>query len=224
MRPFLRQLFALFQKDLVAELREAHHLVSVLIFGLLLLLIFSFALSVDPDLMAKMASGLFWLAILFSSLLALEFSFRRETEEGQWEGLLLLGADPKTIFLAKLLANLIFIFLLQVFLLPLMAVLFDLSLSLSLVVVLVLGSLGIATLGTFYSGLASSFREGHLLLPLLLFPMLVPVLLAAVHATSLTLAHDLFGQREAWLKLLIAFDTIFLLGSLLCADFLFDRF
>jgi heme exporter protein B len=218
-----RQIFILFKKDLVAELREAHHFASILLFGLLLLLLFSFALSVDPDLMQKMAAGLFWLAVLFSSILTLHHSFRMETEEGQWEGLLLLGADPKAIYLGKLLANLFFVLILQLFLLPLMVILFDLSPTWSLAVVAFLGSLGIATLGTFYAGLTATFREGQVLLPILLFPMLVPVLLSAVHATQFSLAHDLFGQQIAWLKLLIVFDIIFLLGSVLCADFLFDE-
>lgn len=217
-----RQALSLFKKDLITELREARHFVSVLIFGLLLLLIFSFALSVDPDLMNKMAPGLFWLAVLFSSLLSLDHSFRRETEEGQWEGLLLLGSDPKAIYLGKMAANLTLLLTLQLFLLPLMTILFDIVPTLSLGIVLFLGSLGIAALGTFYSGLTASFREGHLLLPLLLFPMLVPLLLAAVHATEMVLVRDVFGQQIAWLKLLIVFDIIFLLGSVLCADFLFD--
>ena len=210
------------KKDLVAEFRDARHFVSVLLFGLLLLLLFSFALSVDPDVMRRMAPGLFWLAVLFSSLLTLQHSFRTEVEEGQWEGLLLLGADPKAMYAGKLLGNLCFILILQLFLLPLMVILFDLSLPPSLALVILLGNIGIAALGTFYAGLTATFREGQVLLPLLLFPMLVPVLLAAVQATGLSLARDLFGQQAAWLKLLIVFDTVFLLGSLLCADFLFE--
>lgn len=222
MSMLLRQIGALVAKDFVAECREAHHLFSILLFGFLLLLLFSFALSVDPALMRKMAPGLFWLASFFSSVLTLQHSYRRETEDGQWAGLLLLGVDPKVLFLGKLLVNLAFIGGVQLLLLPSMAILFDLTLTWSLAIVLLLGSLGMASLGTFYAGVTAAFREGQVLLPLLLFPMMVPVLLAAVHATDLTLAHDLFGQRAAWLKLLIVFDTIFLLGSLLCADVLFE--
>lgn len=220
---FFRHVFLLFKKDLLSELRESHSFISVLLFGLLLFLLFSFALSVDPELMKKMAPGLFWLATLFSSILTLEHAFQKETEDGQWEGLLLLGMSPKAMYLGKMLTNLASIFLLQIFLLPLMVVFFDISLTWDLIRILLLGSLGIAGLGTFYSALTASFREGQVLLPLLLFPMLVPVLLASVHVTGLILAHDLFGQQVAWIKLIIVFDTIFLLGSLLCADLLFDR-
>jgi heme exporter protein B len=222
MKLFARQVFLIFKKDVMAELRRVHHLLSVLLFAVLLLLLFSFALSVDPELMRKMSPGLFWLAIFFSSILTLGQSFQEETSEGQWEGLLLLGADPKALFLGKLLGNLFFVTLLQIFILPLLAILFDQPLNPQLGLVLLLGSLGIATLGTFYAGLTATFREGQVLLPLLLFPMLVPVLLCAVSATTLVLARDLFGQQVAWLKLLIVFDTIFLLGSLICADFLFE--
>lgn len=223
MRPFARQVFWIFKKDVIAEIRQFHHLLSVLLFGLLLLLLFSFALSVDPGLMRKMAPGLFWLSVFFSSILMLGSSFREETSDGQWEGLLLLGADPKALFLGKLCSNLFSVTILEIFLLPLLVILFDQSLTLSLGLVLFLGSLGIATLGTFYAGLTASLQEGQVLLPLLLFPMLVPVLLCAVSATTLVLARDLFGQQVAWLKLLAVFDIIFLLGSLICADFLFDE-
>jgi heme exporter protein B len=219
---FIKQVFGIFAKDLRCELRDRRHFFSILFFGLLLLLLFSFSLSVEPELMRKMAAGLFWLAILFSSLLSLGDSFRRETEEGQWDGLLLLGGDPKALYLGKMLANLSFILLVQLFLLPLMALLFDLPLSFSLVSILFLGSFGIAALGTFYAGLTTSFREGGVLLPLLLFPMLVPLLLAAVKVTGLLLIHDIFGEEVAWLKLLLIFDTVFFLGSLVLSELLFD--
>lgn len=222
MTSFPRQTLLVMKKDLIVELREARHFVSVILFGLLMLLLFSFALSVEAELMRRMAPGLFWIAVLFSSLFTLQRSFQMETEEGRWEGLLLLGTDPKALFLGKLSANLIFLLLLQTILLPLMVVLFDLSPTWRLAVIFFLGSLGTVTLGTFYAGLTATFREGQVLLPLLLFPMLVPLLLASVHATHYLLVRDLFGQQAAWLKLLIVFDTVFLLGSLVCADFLFD--
>ncbi len=222
MKAFSQQVLLICKKDLLTEFRGSSNFFSVFLFGVLLLLLFSFALSVDPELMRKMAPGLFWLAVLFSSILTLDHSFDKETEDGQWEGLLLLGASPKALYLGKCLSNLAFLFLLEICLLPLMVVFFDISLTGSLISILILGSLGISSLGTFYAGLTSSFKGGQILLPLLLFPMLVPVLLAAVHATGLTLAHDLFGQQMAWMKLLIVFDMVFLLGSLLCADLLFD--
>ncbi|MBI1909159.1 MAG: heme exporter protein CcmB [Deltaproteobacteria bacterium] len=223
MKSLLRQALAILEKDLLIEYRDKSRFVSVFLFGLLLLLLFSFALSVQPDLMRKMAAGLFWLTILFSSLLALEHSFQREMEEGQWEGLLLLGTDPRGLYLGKMLANLFFVFFLQLALLLPMAVLYDIQLSPALVTILFLGSLGISSLGTFYAILTTHFRGGQLLLPLLLFPMLIPLLLAVVKVTELTLAHDLFGQQVAWLKLLTLFDIVFLLVSLLTIETLLDQ-
>lgn len=220
---FLKQVWALLQKDLTTELREPDHFVSLALFGVLLLLLFSFALSIEPDLMQKMAPGLFWLAILLASLLNLERSFQKEMEDGRWEGLLLLGTNPRALYLGKMLANLILILALQIILLPLMAILFDLPLTPSLALIVFLGSVGIVVPGTCYAGLTTSLKGGEILLPLLLYPMLVPVLLAAVKVTQLTLAHDLFGQQVVWLQLLILFDTVFLLGSLLTAETLFDR-
>lgn len=222
MRFFFRQAGAVLRKDIVAEIRDLDHLLSVFLFGFLTILLFSFALSVEPELVRKMAAGIFWLAILFSSVLNLQHSFQRETENGQWEGLILLGISPQALYLGKMLANLALILLLQTVLLPIMTILFDLSLTPALVFVLVLGSFGIASLGTCYSGITAALRGGQVLLPLLLFPMLVPLLLASITVTRLLLAHDLFGQEVVWLKLLILFDTIFFLGSLLLAEALFE--
>lgn len=223
MKLFARQVWVLFRKDLLAELREPDHFVSVALFGFLLLILFSFALSIEPDLMRKMAPGLFWMSVLFSAVLTLEHSLQRETEDGQWEGLLLMGTDSRALYLSKVLFNFVMVLTLQISLLPLMAVLFDLSLSVSLVGVMLLGNLGIAALGTSYAGLTATLRGGQALLPLLLFPMLAPVVLSAVRVTQLTLAHDLFGQQVVWLKLLVLFDIVFLLGSLLSAETFFDK-
>ena len=214
----VRQIAALVHKDLLAEFREGHALFSVFLFALLLLLLFHFALSLEPALLRRISPGLFWLALFFSSTLALQHSFGREVEDGQWEGLLLLKIDPKVLYCGKLLSHLIFITILQALLVLPMILLFDLSPNRSLAVVFFLGGLGISIVGTFYASLTATLREGPLLLPLLLFPMMIPILLATVQATELALWGDLMGQKEAWLKLLVVFDTVFLLGSLLLAE------
>lgn len=220
---FCNQIFAILKKDLLAELREIDHLLSVVLFGFVLFVMFSFALSIDPELMRKMAPGLFWLAVFFASILTLERSFQREVDDGQWEGILLAGCNPRALYLGKMASNLALVLAFQVILLPLMAVLFDVSLSWALLGVIFLGSLGISTLGTCYAGLTVSLKGGEALLPILLFPMLIPVLLAATETTRFILAHDLFSQQTIWIKLLLLFDTIFLLGSLLNAETFFDR-
>lgn len=220
---FIRQVMTVFKKDLLLELREPAHLLSVALFGFVLFVLFSFALSVEPELMRKMAPGLFWMALFFSSVLTLERSFQREVEDGQWEGLLISGASPQALFLGKFLSNLALIMVLQLFFAPLLALLFDLSLKAPLVFIFFLGSFGISTLGTCYAGLTVSLKGGSALLPILLFPMLIPVLLAATETTKLMLAGDLFGQQTAWIQFLILFDILFFLGSLLNAENFFDK-
>ncbi|MBI2082141.1 MAG: heme exporter protein CcmB [Deltaproteobacteria bacterium] len=220
---FLSQTYWILTKDLKIEFRELYHLISVFLFGFLLLILLSFSLGSHPDLMKKIAPGLFWIAIFFSSILMLNSSFRREMEDGQWEGLLLLSIDPKALYLGKLLGNFLFLLVLEIGLLPFLVIFFDLSLNPSLLSILILGSAGIATVGTFYAGLITSFREGQILLPLLLFPMLVPVLLASVQATQYLMTDDPFGQQIIWVRLLIVFDFIFLLGSILLADLMFEE-
>lgn len=220
---FGRQILTIFIKDLRIALRHAESYLSVVLFGFLLLLLFNFALNIDPELMRRLAPGLFWLTTLFASLLTLEHSFQSEVDDGQWEGLLLFGANSRALFLGKMGANLFFVLLLQMILIGLVGILFDLFIPWKVVGILFLGSFGISTLGTFYAGLTANLRGAQTLLPLLLFPMLIPLLLSAVKATELSLAPDLFGQQAAWLQLLIIFDTVFFLGSLLAAEALFDR-
>jgi heme exporter protein B len=205
-------------KDLTTERRSKANFNAVVFLAALMLLMFGFALGPDTSALREAAAGILWLTVLFSGNLAFHRSYQVELEGGALETLLLYPGARSSIFLGKLLANLVFVLLVQIVLIPLAIVLYSVpmtgTLGLVLVVVL-LGTFGFVTLGTFYASMASRSRAREVLLPLLLFPMLVPVLVAAVEGTSALLAGDAMGDASRWIQLLIAFDTIFLGASIL---------
>lgn len=205
-------------KDLTTERRSKANFNAVVFLAALMLLMFGFALGPDTASLRAAAAGILWLTVLFSGNLAFHRSYQVELDGGALETLLLYPGARASIFLGKLLANLVFVLLVEVVLVPLAVVLYDIPLSGTLglvVLVIFLGTLGFVTLGTFYGSMASRSRAREVLLPLLLFPMLVPVLVAAVEGTAALLAGDAMGDSGRWIQLLIAFDTIFLGASIL---------
>lgn len=207
----MTQLGAALRKDLLLQWRTRAQAGAVFAFGATALLLFSFAVGPDSRALRQDAAGFLWVGLLFASVLALSASFAAEREESAFEGLLLLPARPFALYLGKALANALQLFLLGAALLPVMAVFYDASLARlpHLLAVLFLGAAGISAPGTFYAAMTSQLRAQSLLLPLLLLPLAVPVLLAAIKATSLLLLGDPMGQLGSWTLLLFCFDAVF---------------
>ena len=208
-------------KDLRTERRSAANFSAVLFLALLMLLMFGFALGPDAQGLRDAASGVIWLAVLFSGVVAFNRSYQVELDDGAFETLLLYPGARWPIFLGKLIANLTFVIAVELIVVPLAGVLFHVSMTRSvfgLSAVLFLGTLGFVTLGTFYAAVASRTRVREVLLPLLLLPMLVPVLIAAAKATTALTTGDLMGDTGAWVRLLLAFDLIFFTASLAIYD------
>ncbi len=198
-------------KDLLLQWRSRGQLVAILVFGACALLLFSFAIGPDASALRQHAAGFLWLALLLSSTLALAESFHSEMEHRALEGLLLLPADPRVLYYSKALANALQLSLLGVGLIPAMVVLYDSATTrvLELLGTIVLGAAGLSAPGTLYAAMTAQVRAKQTLLPLLLFPLVVPVLLAAVKATSLLILGDPMGQLASWTMLLVAFDAVY---------------
>lgn len=203
-------------KDLTAERRSRAGLNAVTFLGVLVLMLFGFALGPDTETMREAAVGAIWLAILFSGVLAFNRCYQLELDGGALEPLLLYPGSRWSIFAGKLLANLAFVFLVELIVIPVALVLFHVNVSgaLAQVAVLVLGTIGFVTLGTFYAAMSSRSRSREVLLPLLLFPMMIPALLASVQASTALLSGDLMREAGAWVRLLVAYDVIFVSASL----------
>ncbi len=208
-------------KDLRTERRSAANFSGVLFLALLMLLLFGFALGPDAQALRDTAGGIIWLSILFSGVLAFNRSYQIELDDGAFETLLLYPGARWPIFIGKLTANLAFVLAVELVVVPLAAVLFHVNMTNAvpqLAAVLLLGTFGFVTLGTFYAAVASRTRAREVLLPLLLLPMLVPVLIAAAKATSALTSGDIMGDMRSWVSLLLAFDLIFFTASLAVYD------
>ena len=208
-------------KDLRTERRSLANFSGVLFLALLMLLLFGFALGPDAAGLREAAAGIIWLAVLFSGVLAFNRSYQIELDDGAFETLLLYPGARWPIFVGKLAANLAFVLGVEVVVVPLAAVLFHADLTravFSLTAVMLLGTIGFVTLGTFYAAVASRTRAREVLLPLLLLPMLVPVLIAAAKATGALTTGDVRGDAGSWIRLLVAFDLIFFTASLAVYD------
>ncbi|MCC6244667.1 MAG: heme exporter protein CcmB [Gemmatimonadaceae bacterium] len=211
-----RRAFAVARKDITAERRTKSNFNAVVAMAGLILLFFGFALGPDAEGLRNAASGVLWLTILFSGVLAFNRSYQLELEAGALEQLLMYPGERWTIYVGKLLANLAFVFLVEVVTLPLTAILYHVAFPTrwpEVALVLVLGTTGFVALGTLYAAMASRSRSREVLLPLLLFPMLVPVLIAASGATGALLVDDVMGDSRAYIRLLAAFDAIFLVAA-----------
>jgi heme exporter protein B len=198
-------------KEALLQWRTRARFLAVLAFGAVTLLLFSFAAGPDAGALRRHAPGFLWLALLLSSTLALAESFQAELEQRALEGLLLLPTPARSLFYGKALVNAASLTLLGAALVPLAVVLYDLTLPrpLALLGLLALGAAGLSAPGTLYAAMASQAHARQMLLPLLLFPLVVPVLLSSVKATTLVLTGDPMGQLRSWLVLLACFDAVY---------------
>ena len=209
MKPHIMAVLTILWKDIVLELRTKDILVSVLVFSLLVIVVFNFAVTPTPQTVAFVAPGILWIAFTFGGVLGLNRSIALEHESGGLQTLMLAPVSRDLIFFGKMLGNLLFMLLVEVAVFPVFAVLYNFSLLLpGLLPVAVLATVAIATVGTLFAAIAANTRSRELMLPLLFFPAVVPVVIAAVEASTTVLQGD--STLDRWLPFLIAFDAIFL--------------
>ncbi|MFB1484781.1 heme exporter protein CcmB [Corallococcus sp. RDP092CA] len=202
----------LLRKDLLIEWRTRARLNALVFFAMATLLLFSFALGPDTKLLERNAGGYLWLAILFASVLSLGESFRVETENACLDGVRLAPADARAIFLSKALGNALLLLALGMLLVPVMVALYGVRIVTGvgdLAGILVLGSLALSAPGTVYAAISSNARARDVLLPLLLFPLVIPALLSAAKGTTLVLQGDPMQQLGSWQGLLLGFNLIY---------------
>lgn len=220
-----RRARAIAWKDLTAERRSKAAFNSVVALAVTILVMFGFALGPDAQAIREAAPGAIWLAALFAGVLAFNRSYQMELDGGALEQLILYPGGRRAIFAGKLMGNFVLVASMLAIVIALGVVLFQVQIPTqwpALVAIVFFGCTGLVTLGTFYAAMASRSRAREVLLPLLLFPMLVPVLIAAVEATKALLGGNLMGDASAWARLLAAFDIIFLVASFLAFEFVIE--
>lgn len=198
---------------------------SILVFSLLTTVIFNFAFDPDSDTVKRVFPGIMWVAFSFAGITGLNRSFLTEKINDCLTGLTLCTLDRGVIYLAKTIANFIFMFVMEVITVPLMFILFDYKLKgspLFLGLIIMLGTWGFISIGTFLSALAVKTRNSEILLPIILFPLVVPVLIAAVQGTGMLLSGGTWLDISNWMKILLAFNAIFTAVPWLLFDYLLE--
>jgi len=224
LRNYLRAVGAVVWKDLRAEYRSRELLGSMLVFAMLVILIFNFALELDIRTRETVASGVLWVTFAFAGTLGLNRSMGVEKDRGCLDGLLLAPVDRSAIFFGKMLGNLIFMTIVEAIVLPTFSVLYNLNLiNPGLILVVVLGSIGYSAVGTLLSSMAVQARTRDILLPILLFPVSIPLLLAAVKASNGFLQSLEIAEIIPWLNILLVYDVIFIAVAFMLFDFVVEE-
>jgi heme exporter protein B len=221
---YLRAVAAVVWKDLVAELRSRELLGAMLVFALLVILIFNFALELDVRTRATITSGVLWVTFAFAGTLGLNRSMAIEKDRGCLDGLLLAPVDRSAIYFGKVIGNLAFMLIVAAIVLPTYSALYNTNLFRpGLLLVILLGSIGYVVVGTLLAAMAVQARTRDVLLPILLFPVVLPVLVAAVKASNGFLQDLPLAEILPWVNLLIVYDVIFAAVSLMVFDFVVEE-
>ena len=221
---FLRAVSAIVWKDLAAELRSRELLSAMLVFSLLVILIFNFALELDIRTRQSITAGVLWSTFAFAGTLGLNRSLAIEKDRGCLDGLLLAPVDRTAIYFGKVISNLVFMLIVEAIVLPVYSFLYNLNLfQPGLLLVILLGSIGYCVVGTLLASMAVQTRTRDVLLPILLFPIVVPVLIAAVKASGGYLDNAPIAEILPWLNLLIVYDVIFTAISFMVFDFVVEE-
>ncbi len=220
---FVRQVFALVRKDILTELRTRESITAMLVFAVMAIVMFNFALRLRIDSFRPLTPGILWVTLVFAGTLGLSRSMSSEQINQCMDGLLLAPCDHSAIFLGKAITNVIFTLVVALIVLPVMAILFDESLlQLGTVLVVLLGVIGYSGAGTLIATMAASTRAREVFLPILLFPLALPLLVAAVIATSGYLDKLPFADFGAWIGVEAAFIVIFWTAGTLLFEFLVE--
>ncbi len=221
----IADIFTILLKDLKLDLRRMENFFSMLFFSIIILLVFAFALPSEGGENTDTGAGIFWVMFLLSGILSLNKSFQMEKENACMDALLLSPVNRGAIFLGKMFGNVIFILIIQSIVIPIFSILFNhlvLNYFGDLLLLSLAATIGFSALGTLLAGLTTDLRFKEILLPILLFPLLVPLLLSCVRITQDILLGQGIENTLDWMRLLVGFDIIFLIISYLTFDFVME--
>jgi heme exporter protein B len=217
---------AIVWKDFTHELRSKEMLISMCVFSFLVIIIFNFAFPPGTRDVDRIIPGILWVAFIFSGLLGIGRSFGVEKDKGSLQGLLLCPVERGTIYVGKMVGNFIFMSMMEAFTLFIFALLFNVNLLpilIPLVLIIVLGTVGFTVVGTIFSAMSANTRARDVMLSMLVFPIAVPLIIASIKATGKILDGKSLSEIYSWLKILVAFDLIFLLVSYLTFHFVVEE-
>jgi heme exporter protein B len=224
MTPYLKSVRAIIWKDLTAEWRTRENLTAMLVFALLTVLIFNFALELDIQAQESLSAGILWVTFIFAGTVGLNRSMATEKDRGCLDGLLLAPVDRSVIYFGKVIGNMIFMLLMEIIILPIYSFLFQVNVfQPGFLLVVLLGSIGYVAVGTLLATMVIQVRTRDILLPILLFPLTLPVVIAAVKASQGFLELLSVAEVSTWLNLLIVYDLVFIAVAFMVFDYVVEE-
>ena len=221
---FFKAVSAVVWKDLQAEFRSRELFTAMLVFSLLIILIFNFALDLDIQTRRSVTAGVLWSTFTFAGTLGLNRSMAIEKDRGCLDGLLLAPVDRSAIYFGKVVSNLMFMLIVEAIVLPVYSILYNMNLfQPGLLVVILLGSIGYVAVGTLLSAMSVQTRTRDILLPILLFPVVIPVVIAAVQASNGILTGAESSEITPWVNLLLAYNVIFIAVAYMLFDYVVEE-
>lgn len=226
MNGYLNQVAAIVWKDFITELKTRELFSSMFIFALLVIIIFVFSVNLSIVGAREIGPGVLWVAFLFAGTIGLNRSFMLEKENGCLQGLLLAPVDRTALYFGKLVSNFVFLLIMEAFILPLFMIFFNIDLLphlLPLLYVILVGTLGFCAIGTLLSSLSVNLKTRDIMLPILLYPLMVPVVIGSVQMTGQVLSGEPLSSMMNWVGLTLCFDIIYIAVSIMTIDFVLEE-
>lgn len=225
--PFWKTAFAIVRKDLRVEFRTKEVFNSSAVFALLVIVTFSMAFEPTSEQARALSGGLLWVAFAFAAMLGLSRTFAREVPNDSLQGLRMAPIPASAIYAGKLLSNIAFLGLIELLVLPIFGLFFNVPLwpvLPQLLLVVLLGSWGLSAIGTTFAAIATSIRLRELMLPVLLFPIELPLILYLVESTTaLVTGGDSIVELRVWLRMAVGFDIVFTVLSLFLFEYILEE-
>lgn len=208
---YFKALFTIVKKDVLMEMRTKEVVNASLVFAILLVIVFSFIMEPGSEVEKKIAGGIFWMAVTFSGILGLNKTMMSELEGGNFEALMLAPVDKSAIFFGKVISNMFVLILLEIILIPLFLVFYSINIVSHplMIAVIFLATYGYALVGTLFSMISVRTNSKEIMLPLLLLPIMIPILIAAILSTNIFISGSDIAYSYNWIKLTAVFDIIF---------------
>ena len=226
MNKYINQVAAIVWKDFITELKTRELFSSMFIFALLVIIIFIFSIDLSIVKASEVGPGVLWVAFLFAGTIGLNRSFMLEKENDCLQGLLLAPVDRTVLYFGKLLSNFIFLLTMEFFILPLFMIFFNvdiLSNILPLIYVIFVGTLGFCAIGTLLSSLSANLKTRDIMLPILLYPLMIPIVIGSVRMTGQVLTGEPLSEVMNWVSLTLCFDIIYIAVSIMTIDFVLEE-
>ena len=226
MNRYFSQVMTIIWKDFITEIKTRELFSSMFIFALLVVIIFIFSINLSLIQASEVGPGVLWVAFLFAGTIGLNRSFILEKENDCLQGLLLAPMDRTALYFGKLVSNFVFLLIMEVFTLPLFMVFFNIDLLphlLPLLYVIFVGTLGFCAVGTLLSSLSANLKTRDIMLPILLYPLIIPIIIGSVKMTSQVLAGEPLSSMMNWVSLTLCFDIIYIAISIMVIDFVLEE-